>query len=152
MGVDKLLIEQKIKEIAAAAGADMVECSFFPSAAGTTVRCIVDMPGGGISLDRCSDINRAVCLYLDQAKAFNGDYSVEVNSPGLDRKLKTPADFKRVAGKMVMLWLDAAAGGKSYLEGEVIAADNIRLRLKIKGEEHDIMFDRIKTGKEKIIF
>ena len=45
---------------------------------------------GGINLDKCAEISRLISPILDLNEPLNGDYILEVSSPGIERKLKYP--------------------------------------------------------------
>jgi ribosome maturation factor RimP len=64
------------------------------------VRVIADKPGG-IDLDTCAQVSSELGRMLDVDDPVPGRYMLEVSSPGLDRPLKTPADFRRNVGKQV---------------------------------------------------
>jgi len=145
-----LPIEAKLREILGP-DIELVELRIFYAAGAQNVRCLVDHPGGGITLDECGRINRIISEYLESSKALGPDYSVEVHSPGLDRLLKKPADFSRVKGRLVGLWLSEPVNGKAYWEGKVAEAGQHSLRILIKEAVLDIEYRIIKTGKERII-
>ena len=147
-----LILETQIKTIIAAHNADLIELKVICFKNETMVRCVVDYPCGGINLDECAKINREISNYLQDSKLMGEDFSVDVNSPGLDRKLKTAADFKRVNGRTVMLWFDSPVYDQTYWEGELEFADSQTINLKTKDRILEIKIADIKTGKEKIAF
>jgi len=109
---------------------------------------LVDYPEGGITLDRCGKLNRIILAEIEER--FPGlDYLVEVNSPGLDRNLKTEKDFKKVKGRDILLWLNEPIAGKQFLEAKVVGIKSGKLILDYKGESISVGFDKIKTGKQK---
>jgi len=146
------VLEKKIREISAGFAAELVEIKVSLYNGVTAVHCVVDYPHGGINLEVCAHINKAIVHYLEEAALFGEDFSIEVNSPGLDRKLKTPFDFKRVSGRSVMLWFDSPVYEKTYWEGEMEFIDDEKICLKVKDKALAINIVDIKTAKEKIIF
>jgi len=67
---------------------------------GAQVQVTVDREGG-IDLDALADANREVSRTLDELDPFPGSYTLEVSSPGLERRLRTPAHFTRAVGETV---------------------------------------------------
>jgi len=67
------------------------------SASGGVVTLVIDKPGG-VTSDDCVQVSRAVSRLLDAEDPIAGRYSLEVESPGLERPLRTSADFSRVLG------------------------------------------------------
>lgn len=75
---------------------------------------------GGVSIDDCADMSRAVSAILDVEDPIPGKYTLEVSSPGLDRPLFRLDDFSRFSGERARIRLShplpgsapAAPGGK----------------------------------------
>jgi ribosome maturation factor RimP len=67
---------------------------------GSQVQVTVDRPGG-VDLDALAEANRAASRTLDELDPFPGRYTLEVSSPGLERRLRTPAHFARAVGETV---------------------------------------------------
>ncbi|MCP4652223.1 MAG: hypothetical protein GY858_02415 [Candidatus Omnitrophica bacterium] len=129
---------------------ELIEFKSFFGQGQYIVRCVVDCPGGGILIDDCSRVNKKVTNFLNESGLLGEKFCVEVNSPGLDRKLKGYDDFKRALRRQMGLWLETAVDGKEYVEGEIIAVNKEFLSIKIKEKTVDINFSEIKVGKEKI--
>jgi len=66
----------------------------------TTLRLVVDGPEG-VTLDKCACVSRQASALLDVEDPFSHRYTLEVSSPGLDRKLYAEEDFERFAGRRV---------------------------------------------------
>jgi ribosome maturation factor RimP len=63
------------------------------------------VPGSGITIELCSEISRDLGAALDAADVISGGYTLEVGSPGLDRALYSPEDYRRFAGERARLKL-----------------------------------------------
>lgn len=138
---------------------DLVEFKITPVAGGFNLYCIVDHPYGGITIQECADINKQFVEFLDRSKILGEYYTLEVNSPGLDRKLINYKDFLRVKGRVVCLWLSSPIKvlvkpnkeeDRNYLEGQVLEVNERKVSLQIKNLIKEIDFNIIKLGKEKI--
>ena len=90
---------------------------------------------GGITLDECAAINSHLSRYLDEFPGeggfFNGAYYLEVNSPGLDRPLKTEKDFLRAKGQAVRVAFRNANGFGLVRIGKVLEVENGNLKLAL---------------------
>jgi ribosome maturation factor RimP len=97
-------ILNKVREIAAPLaaqeGLELIDVELGGSGGRQILRLFIDK-SGGVSLDDCSSISRAVSAALDVEDPIQGAYDLEVSSPGLDRPLKTPEHFQKFAGKRV---------------------------------------------------
>jgi ribosome maturation factor RimP len=79
-------------------GFELIDLEF----AGKSLRLTIDKPGG-VTLDDCVSVNRRVSLVLDTEDPINGSYRLEVSSPGLNRKIKTPREFEHFSGRRVKI-------------------------------------------------
>ena len=89
---------------------------------------------GGISLDECETISRALSTKLDEKDPIKENYYLEVSSPGIERKLKTPEHFERYIGSTVDVGLYKAIGGSKQITAELAGFDNGIINLKKDGE------------------
>ena len=81
-------------------GIDLVDLELHGGRSSGVVRVFVDEVGG-ISLARCTQASRAISALLDQEEPFQGQYRLEVSSPGIDRPLTTEKDFIRHRGRFI---------------------------------------------------
>jgi len=143
-------IELKVKDIAKELGVELLEFKVHFSTGKSILRCIVDLPEGGITLNKCAAMNKRILNYFQECGDAYSNYVIEVNSPGLDRKLYNSKDFLKVKGRNVFLWLSEPGKNKDYLEGQVVEVDDDKLSLDVGDKILEINFNKIKVGKEKI--
>jgi ribosome maturation factor RimP len=129
-------IADLVAEAVASRGADLVELRLSGPARRPLLRVYVDVPGG-TTADACAEISRAVEARLDAERPLGERYVLEVSSPGLDRPLRTAADFRRLEGRAVAVET-TGAGGPAERVGTVEsveeAADgSFRVRLRPLG-------------------
>lgn len=53
----------------------------------------------GVNLDKCAEVSRMISPILDLDEPMNGNYNLEVSSPGIERKLKTLDTINPLLGK-----------------------------------------------------
>jgi ribosome maturation factor RimP len=111
----------------------------------------------GISIEKCVQFNRTLYKRLEEAALFpNGDFSLEVSSPGLDEPLKLHRQYRKNIGRQVELVLQDG----SKIEGRLVevSEDGIiveETRGKNKKKEtinHTVLFENIKTTKIQVVF
>jgi ribosome maturation factor RimP len=111
----------------------------------------------GMSIERLIQINRALYKQLEEESIFpNGDFSLEVSSPGLDEPLKKHRQYVKNIGRFVEVML--ADGSKK--EGKLISTSDEEIVIeeeKGKGKkkelvQHSIPFSEIKATKVQIKF
>ena len=92
--------EQLLAPIMEANGFEMVDVEYVKEAGTWYLRAYIDKPGG-ITVDDCEIVNRALGDLLDRDDFIEESYILEVSSPGLGRPLKKERDFVRSQGEEV---------------------------------------------------
>lgn len=72
---------------------------------------------GGVGIDDCENFSRAVEKVLDSEDVIDKEYSLEVSSPGVDRKLTKEREFLYYTGREVEVKLYAARDGVKEFDG-----------------------------------
>lgn len=72
---------------------------------------------GGVDLDICEKVSRALSEKLDEKDPIKQNYYLEVSSPGIERKLKTKEHFERYIGETVDIGLYKAINKSKTLTG-----------------------------------
>ena len=101
-----------------ARGLDLVDVELH----GAQLTVFVDRDGG-VGLDELGDATREVSAALDDIDPLPGRYTLSVSSPGLERRLRTPAHFARAVGETVTVRVDAGTADVRRLTGTLEAAD-----------------------------
>ena len=115
---------------------------------GSTVLRFVVWKKGGIGIAEISRVSRHIGDLLDESDFIPGRYTMEVSSPGLDRKLVTSEDFRRAGGEKVRVELEDGAS----VIGEVVSTENNELVLLNGEEQRKIPFGEVFGGKIIIEF
>jgi ribosome maturation factor RimP len=76
-----------------------------------------------IDLDALAEANKAASRALDELDPLPGRYTLEVSSPGVERRLRTPAHFARAINEVVTLRTHSGAETPRRLQGTLVAAD-----------------------------
>jgi len=112
---------------------------------------------GGLSIDKCVAYNRALYKKIDESGLFpNGDFSLEVSSPGLDEPLKLRRQYVKNIGRQVeVVTIDGRkAEGKlnSVLENEIVLEQTEGKGKKQVIKNNHISFDQIKHTRIAVVF
>jgi len=98
----------------------------------------------GVSLDRLAEITRLLSRALDADDPMPGRYTLEVSSPGLERRLRTPAHFVGAVGEAVTVKVEPGAEGARRVRGLITdVADGTVEMLADDGVAHRIALDHI---------
>ncbi len=102
------------------------------------LRIYIDRPSdpNGPNLEDCENVSREVSTILDVEDPIKGSYTLEVSSPGLDRKLRNAGDYERFQGSLVKLQTLEPIEGNRNFEGRLqkVSDGRIELELPAKGK------------------
>jgi ribosome maturation factor RimP len=101
-------------------------------------------PAGGVTLEDCANVSRDISTVLDEVDVVVHAYSLEVSSPGLDRKLHSLADFRRFRGKSARVKLARPApDGQRLLRGELLEAPENKVAVLVDGKRIEAPLDDV---------
>ena len=122
-------IREIADRVAASEGMELVDVEFVGRGRNPVLRIFLDKPGG-ITLGDCELVSGQVSAILDVEDFLPASYTLEVSSPGLDRRLVKPADYARFAGKQVKLVLKAPREGRRRFCGRLRGIEDGRIQLE----------------------
>lgn len=86
------------------------------------LRLYIDKPDG-VMLADCEFASKQIGAFLDVEDPLPGSYTLEVSSPGLDRRLRKPEHFERFSGDLVRIELRQAVSGRKRFKGRLLGID-----------------------------
>ncbi len=135
----------ELSPVVGALGLELVDVEL----SGATVRVTVEREGG-VDLDALADANRVVSLALDRLDPIPARYTLEVSSPGLERRLRRPAHFARALGETVSVRLLPGAGDVRRLHGRLARADELGVQVEgpdVPGGSAHVAYDTIERAR-----
>jgi ribosome maturation factor RimP len=97
------------------------------------LRVYIDKPEG-ISHNDCEAVSNQFSVILDVEDLVPGPpYTLEVSSPGLDRKLTKPAEFERFAGRLARISTNEPVENQRFFEGRLAGVADGKVRIEVKG-------------------
>lgn len=112
------------------------------------LRITIDQEGG-VGVDRLAAASRGISRLLDEEDPFEGSYSLEVTSPGLERKLRRPLHYTKSIGRDVTVRTSVEVAGARYHRGvlEAVGAEDFVLR--VDGVERRIPFGQVRSAQTR---
>ena len=110
---------------------DRVDVEYVKEAGTWYLRAYIDKEGG-IAVDDCEVISRALSSWLDKEDFIDDSYILEVSSPGLGRPLKKEKDFVRSMGKDVDVRLYRQLNKQKEFTGALSAYDENTVTLTME--------------------
>ena len=118
--------------VAAQCGCEVWDVEYVREAGAWYLRVYIDKPGG-VGIDDCEAVSRALDPVLDEADPVPGSYVFEVSSAGAE--LKRPGDFERFSGEQVEVkHYQPIDGAKSHV-GLLRGYDNGDVTVEVNGAE-----------------
>jgi ribosome maturation factor RimP len=131
-------VEEIAKRVAAYNGLEVVDVEFRGSGPGRMLRVFLDKPGAaggdplaGVTHGDCAAFSREFGTILDVEDAVPESYTLEVSSPGLDRKLTKAKDFQRFTGSRMKVMTKEPVSNNRYFEGRLESFRDGRLTLDL---------------------
>jgi ribosome maturation factor RimP len=126
MALDLDRVREIAERVAASSGLEVVDLELRGSGNTRMLRVFLDKPGAasgdplaGVTHGDCVNFSREFGTILDVEDAMPGSYTLEVSSPGLDRKLTKAADFERFTGSRMKLMTRNPVNSNRYFEGRL---------------------------------
>ena len=88
---------------------------------------------GGVDINDCEAVSRAVDPVLDEKDPIPESYRFEVCSAGLERVLKRPSDFAQFMGAAVLVRLYRPRDGRKEFAGTLTGYDDGRVTVTVNG-------------------
>ena len=106
-------------------------------------------PGGlgGVTHQDCENVSNQLSVILDVEDLVPGPrYTLEVSSPGLDRKLIKPADYERFAGRLANIWLNEPVENQKYFQGRLAGYADGMVKLTVRDREVAVPYAGIRKA------
>ena len=100
----------------------------------------------GIRLEDCEAASRQVSTVLDVEDPIKSKYTLEVSSPGLDRRLFFPEQYRHYCGTQISLQLLTPLDGQRNFKGELLATSDEGIELSTDGQTIDVRFNNIQRA------
>ena len=113
----------------------------------TILQIMADKPDGGIEVDDCARISTEVGAILDVEDPIEGDYALEVSSPGIDRPLTRLKDFEAWQGYEAKIETSQLIDGRKRFKGELRGVEDNEVLIKIPEGIIGLQFDWLEDAK-----
>jgi ribosome maturation factor RimP len=142
MALDVDRVREIAERVAASSGLEVVEVEILGGGKARMLRVFLDKasagtdPLAGVTHEDCANFSREFGTILDVEDVMPGSYTLEVSSPGLDRKLIKAADFIRFTGSRLKLSTRQPVGNNRNFEGRLESFKDGRLTLDLSVASH----------------
>ena len=113
----------------------------------TILQIMAERPEGGIEVDDCAKISTEVSAVLDVEDPVEGEYALEVSSPGIDRPLTRLKDFDTFEGYEAKIETNELIDGQRRFKGELRGTQDGEVLVEIQQGIIGLEFDWLSDAK-----
>jgi ribosome maturation factor RimP len=132
-------------------GLELLEVQYRREQSGWVLRLIIDRQDG-VSLEDCAAVSREISQLLDIEDFIDQAYNLEVSSPGLDRPLKSMADFQRFTGSRTKIKTIEPIAGQHVFIGRILQTAGETIILEVGRKEVAIPFSQVSKARLEVEF
>lgn len=145
---------EAIEPFVAEEGIELDDLEVVGSGHASIVRVTIDAGdgSGSVDVDRIARISRSVSRMLDEDDPVSGSYTLEVTSPGLERKLRRPRHYEKSIGRAVKVKTMQPVDEATNHRGTLVASDDKGFVLEVDGEERSIAFDDVVSARTVFVW
>jgi len=128
-----------IEPYVAAEGIELDDLEIVGKEPGVVVRVTLDAETS-IGVDKLAELSRRLSRFFDEEDPVAGSYTLEVSSPGLERKLRRPRHFEKSIGRSVKIKSRIPVEGDHSHRGVLVRADSDGFVVEVDGDERQIAY------------
>src|SRR5215467_568854 len=149
-GIEWDRVRRLVQEVVESQGYELVDVEFKGAGKSSLLRVFIDKPTG-ISHRDCELVSEQVGTVLDVEDLIAFPYTLEVSSPGLDRKLAKESDYARFEGKLARIQTRIPLNQQKVFRGRLQGLYDEKIRLELRnGDVLDIPLDVIQEARLEI--
>jgi len=112
-----------------------------------TLQIMAERPDGTMNVEDCARLSRALLEFIEREEPLEGDFELEVSSPGIDRPLTRLIDFERYAGHEAKIELVAPLDGRKRFRGKLLGLEGNEVVLETQDTRVSLPFRGIAEAK-----
>lgn len=133
-----------VSPVAESEGMELVDIEYRREGGGMILRVFLDRAGGGgVGLDDLAGLSRQIGDLVEVHSVVPGAYTLELSSPGIDRRLRVPDQFRRYLGQKVRVRRRSAEGGRKVFSGRLDDVDENGVHLSDADGTYFVPFSEI---------
>ena len=145
-------VEKLLLPITERLGLSVWDIEFVKEGSEYFLRVYIDKEEGGVGIDDCEAVSRALSDELDRTDPIQQAYVLEVSSAGMDRLLKRESDFLRYLGEMIDIKLYAPICGVKEMTACLVGYSDGAVTVDYDGQELAIDLAKTVSVRLAVIF
>jgi ribosome maturation factor RimP len=122
--------------------------------ASKTLQVMAERPDGSMDVEGCATLSHALLDFIEAEDPIEGDYEIEVSSPGIDRPLTRLMDFSRWSGHEAKIELHAPVEGRKRFRAMLLGLDGTDVLIRVPDSKDggaDIKFPFRNVANAKLV-
>ena len=149
-GIDWDRVRQLVQQVVESQGYEVVEVELKGAGKSSVLRIFIDK-ADGVSHRDCELVSEQVGTVIDVEDLIPSSYTLEVSSPGLDRKLVKESDYTRFDGKLARVQTRIPLNQQKVFRGRLQGLRDGKVRLELpKGNLLEIPLDVIQEARLEV--
>ena len=112
-----------------------------------TLQIMAERPDGTMNVEDCAKLSHALLDFIEREEPLEGEYELEVSSPGIDRPLTRLMDFSRWAGHEAKLEIAPPVDGRKRFRGTLLGLDGQDVVIEAQGQRVSFPFRSVVEAK-----
>lgn len=135
-------IVQLVRPTIESLGFELWGCEYIPAGKHSTLRIYIESEMG-VTVDDCGRVSRQISALMDVEDPIASAYMLEVSSPGMDRLLFTPEQFKAYEGEIIQVRTSSPVMGRKRFKGAMSQVNEQNIVVEVDGEPYELAYDLI---------
>lgn len=122
---------------------------------GQMIRVTLDTPdenSGPPGVDVIAELSSGIGRILDAEDPIEGSYTLEVSSPGLERKLRRKAHYDKSIGRIVKIKTDTPVDGEKTHTGLLVSVDDDSFVVDVDGSHREITYAEVSVARTVFVW
>ena len=115
--------------------------------AAKTLQVMAERPDGSMDVEGCASLSHVLLDFIEAEDPIEGEYEIEVSSPGIDRPLTRLMDFARWSGHEAKIELQAPIEGRRRFRGLLLGLDGQYVSIRVDNADIKFPFCAIANAK-----
>jgi len=138
MAVADIKLRQLLQPVIEALGCELWGLELQAGGKTKLLRIYIDRAGGAVGIEDCERVSRQSSAVLDVEDVINGEYILEVSSPGMDRPLYDLSQYEQFIGEDISLRLRFPYEGRRNFKGRLTGVDGDEII--VVATDHEFLF------------
>lgn len=135
-------LKEMLEPAVNAVGMELWGIEFLSQGKHSILRVYIDSENG-VTIDNCEAVSHQVSGILDVEDPINGEYNLEVSSPGMDRPLFNFEQFAAYEGDLIKVRLQMAVSGMRNFTGKLLEAKDDALTFQVDNQQLTVSINQI---------